>query len=174
MASDYTENGKGLLQLKIKINKPVLNAPLQLAPSVTSPPFPSTFQLSPLMWDSVGCWFSYSVPSGELRGWKATAQDMFGGLRQNLLALSSLAGCFPGVLRHPSSPWGYPRVFSCKLFPHAGETIAEFAICRNYTASLLTSFIHFVLLISLLHQTSSFWHWDSWLQSGCCLNFHLL
>lgn len=69
MASDYTENEKGRLQLKIKINKPVLNAPFHLVPSVTSPPFPSTFQLSPLIWDL----FSSSVPSGELRGWKVTA-----------------------------------------------------------------------------------------------------
>lgn len=134
MASDCTENEKGLLQLKIEIKKPVLNAPFHLAPSVTSPPFPSTFQMSPLMWDLFPC-FSCSVSSGELRGWKVTAQEVFRGLRQHLVALSSLTGCFPRLLCHPSLPWGYLRVFSCKLFPCAGEMIAEFTICRNYMAS---------------------------------------
>lgn len=39
MASDCTENENGLLQLKMKIYKIVLNAPFFLAPSITFPIF---------------------------------------------------------------------------------------------------------------------------------------
>jgi len=155
MADDYTEKEKGLLQLKSKINKPVLNALFHLAPSVTSPPFPSTFQLSPLIWDTLlgAIWRVEGLEGdgiGNVQKVKTTSCRFIFSPRM----LSKT--CTPPLLALRLS-----ESLLLQIIPLCWGDDSRICNLQKLHGKPLTSSIHFVLLISLFYQTSSFWHWDS-------------
>lgn len=136
MASDCTENENSLLQLEMKLNKFVLNASFFLAPSVTF----STFS-KPLPAVPTNLWLIFLL--GAIWRIETLEGDGIGSVQT---VKTTSCSCY--LLLQDVFQDFWPPLLALRD-PRVLGMIAEFAICTNYMASLLTSSIHFVQLISL-------------------------